>query len=65
MIRTVIRCQNDMVMVFDSNGEQVPAYQGQYEKVKRGILRDAPPSAVFAFLPDYVTKLKVVKRERW
>jgi len=31
MIKTVIRCQNDMVMVFDKKGEQIPEYQGQYE----------------------------------
>ncbi len=34
MIRTVIRCQNNMVLVFDKEGKQIPKYQGQYEKVK-------------------------------
>lgn len=34
MIKTVIRAQNGMVMVFDKMGEQIPKYQGQYEEVK-------------------------------
>ena len=34
VIKTAIRFQNDMVMVFDKRGEQIPKYQGQYEEVK-------------------------------
>jgi len=37
-----------MVMVFDKEGEQIPKYQGQYEKVKESILADAPPDTIFA-----------------
>ena len=33
MIKTVFRFRNNMVMVFDKWGEQIPKYQGQYEKV--------------------------------
>jgi len=47
MIKTVIRTKNDMVMVFDENGEQVPAYQGYYKDVKAKILADAPAGSVF------------------
>ena len=47
MIKTVIRAGNDMVMVFDAEGEQMPEYQGQYEDVREGILRDAPAGTVF------------------
>lgn len=48
MIKTIIRLQNDAVMVFDAEGEQIPEYQGSYEDVKGRIWRDAPPTAVFA-----------------
>ena len=63
IIKTVIRCPNDMVMVFDKKGEQIPEYQGQYEEVKGKILKDAPPDAVFShgFQDDF--ELKVVPRE--
>lgn len=41
MIKTVIRAANDMVIVFDEQGRQLPGYQGQYEDVKKRILADA------------------------
>ncbi len=47
MIKTIVRLKNDMVMVFDAEGEQIPEYQGQYEEVKMSILKDAPPNAIF------------------
>ena len=65
MIKTVIRCSNNMVMVFDKTGEQIPEYQGQYEEVKEKILRDAPPNVVFGYFPDYVYELELVPREDW
>ncbi len=65
MIKTVIRCSNNMVMVFDKSGEQIPEYQGQYEEVKGKILKDAPLNAVFACFPDYETELQIVPREEW
>ena len=52
MIRSVVRCVNNMVLAFDENGEQIPAYQGQYEEVREKILREAPLSAEFHYLPD-------------
>ena len=65
MIKTVIRCPNNMVMVFDKKGEQIPKYQGQYEEVKESILKDAPQNAVFGYLCDSEPELRKVPREEW
>jgi len=65
MIKTVIRCSNDMVIVFDEKGEQIPEYQGQYDEVGAKILREAPPKATFGYFPDYERELKIVPREEW
>ena len=65
MIKTIIRSQNNIVMVFDERGEQIPEYQNQYEEVKETILKDAPLNAVFGYLPDYETELQIVPREKW
>lgn len=63
--KTAIRLQNDMVMVFDEEGEQVPEYQGQYRDVKRRILRDAMPGTVFAHWFDCAAGQTVVPGENW
>jgi len=65
MIKTVFKWESGMVMVFNKKGEQIPRYQGQYEKVKESILEDALPDAVFShgFGDDF--ELKVVPREQW
>ena len=47
MIKTVIRIKNDMVMVFDENGEELPEYQGYYNNVKDRILADARADSIF------------------
>ena len=65
MIRTVIRCQNDMVIVFDDEGKQIPTYQGQYPKVRENILVDAPPDAVFARGFSSSGELRRAAREEW
>jgi len=65
MIKSVVRCPNNKVVVFDENDEQIPEYQGQYEEVKKRILRDAPPAAVFGHWFDYETDIKTVSREEW
>jgi len=65
MIKSVIRCPNDMVLVFDENDEQIPDYQGGYEEVKKRILQDAPPEAVFGYWFDFATDIKTVPREKW
>jgi len=65
MIKTVIRFQNDMVLVFDDKGRQVPEYQGEYQKVKKRILIDAPKDAVFAYGFTTRGELKKIAREEW
>ncbi len=65
MIRIVIKLRNDMVMVFDADGEQIPEYQGQYEDVKVSILRDAPPEVIFARWFNHDTAPEIICREEW
>ena len=65
MIKTVIRCPENMVMVFDEEGEQIPEYQGQYEAVKESVLMDAPRNAIFGYLCDFEPELRKVRREAW
>jgi len=64
MIKSVIRLQN-MVMVFDTDGEQILEYQGRYEDVKGSILRDASPDAVFTRWFNYDTEPEAVSRGEW
>jgi hypothetical protein len=65
MIKTVIRIKNDMVMVFDENGEQMPTYQGYYEDVKEKILADAPAGSVFNHWFGHSMEPEVVREEAW
>ena len=65
VIKSVIRCPNDMVIVFDENDEQIPEYQGQYQDVRERILKDAPPEAVFGYWVDFATDIKTVPRDKW
>jgi len=65
MIKTVIRLQNDMVMVFDENGEQLPEYQGSYADIRESILKDAPADAVFAHWTTQNIKPSDLSREEW
>ena len=65
MIKTVIKSNDNMVIVFDEKGEQIPEYQGLYDEVKEKILKDALPETRFVVFPDYGTELKIVPREEW
>jgi len=65
MIKIAIRLKNNMVMVFDEDGELIPKYQGQYEEVKESILKDAPPGAVFTHGFINSGKSLEVPREKW
>jgi hypothetical protein len=65
MIRSVVRCPSDMVLVFDEDDEQVPEYQGKYQEVRERILRDAPPAALFGHWFDLGSDVKTVSREEW
>ena len=63
MIKSVIKSEKGMVLVFDEKGKQMFQYQGEYEKVKEKILRDAPDDALFWH--DEVRRIKAVSREEW
>ncbi len=65
MIKSVIRAPNGIVMAFDENGEQIPEYQGHYEKVKKRILKDAPPGTLFGHWVDYQPDIITVPKENW
>ena len=65
MIKIVMRFKNNMVMVFDKWGEQIPKYQGQYEKVKESVLRDALPDTIFALGFTDAGELREIPREEW
>ena len=65
MIRTVIKFENNMVMAFDEEGEQIPEYQGRCEDVEERVLKDAPADAVFAHGFSDVSELRKVLREEW
>ncbi len=65
VIKTIIRLKNDMVIVFDADGEQVLEYQGLYKDVKGSILKDAPPEAVFARWLGHSVEPETVYREEW
>lgn len=47
MIKTVYIWQNDMTMVFDERGKQLPDYQGYLKEVYAAIVRDATPQTGF------------------
>jgi hypothetical protein len=47
MIKTVIRIENDMVLVFDDKGEEMPEYQGDYNYVKDKIIAEAGEGSVY------------------
>jgi hypothetical protein len=65
MIKSAIRCPDDMVLVFDEDEEQIPQYQGRYQEVKGLILKDAPPEAIFGHWLDFEIDIITVSREEW
>ena len=65
IISMIIRLKDDMVMVFDTEGEQIPEYQGKYEDVSGGILKDAPPDAVFNNWSSNDDRPVGVSKEEW
>ncbi len=62
MIKSVIKSEMGMVIVFDEKGEQLLDYQGDYQEVKEKVLRDAPRDALFTRV---VYTLQPVSREEW
>lgn len=65
MIKTVIRMKDDLVMVFDDRGEQMPAYQGKYDEVRERVVKDAPPDAMFLHWFGSNAIPETVSREEW
>lgn len=65
MIKTAMKFSNNMVVVFNRKGRQIPEYQGRYQGIRDSVLKDAPPDAVFGHFLDHEAVLKVVKREEW
>jgi len=65
LIKTVIRIKNDMVMVFDEDGEQIPEYQGHYDEVKEKILADAPAGSVFNHWFGHSLEPEMIAGEAW
>ena len=65
MIKTVIRLRNNMVIVFDAEGEQIPDYQGQYEDVKEKVLKNAPGGTVFNHWFGHALVPAVVPEKDW
>lgn len=64
VINQVIKFGNDLVMVFDESGEQMPKFQGRYEEVRAKILVHAPLSAEF-FHSDWPVFGNAVSRKDW
>ncbi len=62
MIKSVLKSEKGMVIVFDGRKKQMPEYQGQYDEVREKILRDAPPDALFGRI---TTGIQAVPREEW
>ncbi len=65
MIKTIIRAENDEVMVFDENGDQMPEYQGYYATVKDKILADASETSVFSHWYGLSLEPEIVPGEVW
>jgi hypothetical protein len=65
LIKTVIRLNNNFVMVFDENGDQVSEYQGSYNNVKYRILSDVSPDTQYIHWYDAVADPKKVSLENW
>jgi hypothetical protein len=65
MIKTVIRIKNDMVLVFDEDGEEMPRYQGYYDDVKDKIMADVQPGSIFNHWFGYSLKPLVIRRDLW
>jgi hypothetical protein len=65
MVKTIIRTDNDMVMVFDERGEQVPEYQGNYDDVRERVLAHASGESGFYHWFGASARPQHVPPERW
>jgi hypothetical protein len=65
MIKRAIRLNNDLVMVFDENGEQLSEYQGKYDDVKQRIFANASPDTVYVHWFGDASEPKIVPVQHW
>ncbi len=65
VIKTIIRMENNEVIVLDESGEQMPEYQGYYPAVKDKILADASEVSVFNHWFGLSVEPEVVPGEAW
>ena len=65
MVKTIIRTDDDMVLVFDERGEQVPEYQGRYSDVRDKVLANAFGAAEFFHWFGASRQPESVPAERW
>ena len=65
MIKMVIRCPDNTVMVFDEDGHILPVYQGQYDMVKNSIVRNTGSDTVFSYYFDIESALVYTPKEAW
>lgn len=66
MIKEAILFENEMVMVFDENGEQIPEYQGRHSKVVAKVILNSTDKTVFKFAKWKESVVLVeVSKEQW
>jgi len=63
-IRTVLKFPDGSVLVFDTQGEQMPQYQGPYKHVRRKVLEDADEKTRFRKIGTGGT-LRTVDKKEW
>lgn len=64
-MKTIIRTDSDMVLVFDELGEQVPEYQGLYSDVRDKVLGNVSESSEFYHWFGASRRPERVPAERW
>jgi len=65
MIKSVIRTQEDMVLVFNEKDRQIPEYQGLYKDVRQKILRNAVAGTVFKHWLESSPEPRIVPQNNW
>lgn len=65
MIASVIRTRNDMVMVFDEEGQEIPELQGPYAGVKAEIFERANGETSFKHWYGTSPSPAIVRAEEW
>lgn len=63
-LKMAIRWQNDMVMCFDYDGQQIPELQGRYEEMRRKVLAASDRDTIFR-TGIWNTAAYDIPRNRW